>query len=83
MKTLLPKDKNRRQQVSLIENKCFILKSIIKNLNYFNLLRWNAFLKLKPLIQNISKISLTNRCLLTINRKRFNKLTGFSSHVFL
>lgn len=83
MKKLLSKDKNRLQHISLIENKCFILKSIVKNFNYFNLLRWSAFLKLKTLTQKTSKVSVTNRCLFTINKKRFNKLTGFSRHVFL
>lgn len=83
MKKLLEKDKIRRKQISLSEIKSFVLKSIMKNFNYFNLLRWNAFLKLKLLTQNTSKISITNRCLFTINKKRLNKLTGFSRHVFL
>lgn len=83
MKKLLEKDKKRRHQIISTESKHFVLKSIFKNLNYFNLLRWNAFLKLKLLTQNTSKISLKNRCLFTINKKRFNKFTGFSRHVFL
>lgn len=83
MKKLLEKDKKRRQKIIFTETKTFILKSIINNLNYFDLLRWNASLKLKKLIQTNSKTSLTSRCLFTINKKRFNKLTGFSRQVFL
>jgi ribosomal protein S14 len=83
MKKLLEKDKKLRQRLKPIENQHFVLKSIVKNFNLFILIRWNAFLKLKTLTQKNSKISTTNRCLLSINKKRFNKLTGFSRHVFL
>jgi ribosomal protein S14 len=83
MKKLLKKDKKRRFIIKKLEKKFFILNSIFKNLNFFNLLRWNAFLKLKTLSHKSSKISLSNRCLYTINRKRFNKLTTFSRQVFL
>ena len=83
MKALLEKDKFLRIQLLKIENKHFILKSIIKNFNLFILIRWNAFLKLNLLTKSKSKVSITNRCLFTYNKKRFNKLTGFSRHVFL
>lgn len=83
MKKLLEKDKKLRKHVHLLDQQHFVLKSIIKNFNIFALIRWNAFLKLKVLSEKNSKISTINRCLATINRKRFNKLTGFSRHVFL
>jgi ribosomal protein S14 len=83
MKKLIEKDKKLRNDILHKEHYHFVLKSIMKNLNFFALLRWNAYLKLKNLTQNSSKISLINRCLYTINKKRFNKLTGFSRHVFL
>jgi ribosomal protein S14 len=83
MKKLLEKDKKLRQNILKIENKHFILKSIFKNFNFFILIRWNAFIKLKALTQNYSQISIINRCLFSVNKKRFNKLTGFSRHVFL
>jgi ribosomal protein S14 len=83
MKKLLENDKNLRQQIKLEENKRFILKSISKNFNFFILIRLNAFLKLKVLTKNNSKVSITNRCLLSINKKRLNKLTTFSRHIFL
>ena len=83
MKALLEKDKFLRIQLLKIENKHFILKSIIKNFNLFILIRWKAFLKLSLLAKSQSKVSLTNRCLQSCNKKRFNKLTGFSRHIFL
>jgi ribosomal protein S14 len=69
--------------MKLIENQHFILKSIFKNFNFFTLVRWNAFLKLKLLTKNNSKVAITNRCLKGVNKKRFNKLTTFSRHIFL
>lgn len=83
MKKLLEKDKKRCFKVDKIDQKHFILKSILKNSNFLFLIRWNAFLKLKLLAKNNSKVSITNRCLLTINKKRFNKYTTFSRHIFL
>jgi hypothetical protein len=82
MKKLLEKDKKLRKRIKTIEKKHFILKSIFKNFNFFTLVRWNAFLKLKTLSKKTS-ITLSNRCLYSINKKRFNKLTFFSRHVFL
>jgi ribosomal protein S14 len=87
MKKLIEKDKKLRKSLVLTENKHFILKTIIKNSNFFILIRWNAFLQLKLLTSNINKsdykYSTTNRCLLSSNKKRFNKLTGFSRQIFL
>jgi ribosomal protein S14 len=83
MKKLIVKDKKARNYLVNIENKHFVLKSIFKNFNFFILVRWNAFLQLKILTQNLSKVSITNRCLDSVNKKRFNILTGFSRHVFL
>ena len=60
-----------------------VLKSIFKNFNFFILIRWNAFLKLNTLSKNNSNVSLSTRCLYSINKKRFNKVTPFSRHVFL
>jgi ribosomal protein S14 len=83
MQKLLQKDIKLRNRILLNEKNHFILKSIIKNFNFFILVRWNAFLKLKELTQNSSKVSVVNRCLASISKKRFSKLTGFSRHVFL
>jgi ribosomal protein S14 len=83
MKKLLQKDKNLRLQIKNQEIEHLVLKSIYKNLNYFTLIRWNAFMKLANLSNNRSKSSLINRCVYSVNKKRFNKLTNFSRHIFL
>jgi ribosomal protein S14 len=80
MKKLLTKDKILRKHFEFVEKQHFILKSISKNFNFFILMRWNALLKLKKLK---SKNKIINRCVISINKKRFNKLTNFSRHIFL
>ena len=52
-------------------------------MNFFTLIRWNAFVKLKYLAKKNSKISTVNRCFYTINKKRLNKFVNISRHVFL
>ena len=83
MKKLWVKDKKLRLNIKTVEKQQFILKSIFKNFNFFNLLRWKAFLKFKTLSKANSQISVTNRCVYTINKKRLNSSTSFSRHVFL
>lgn len=84
MKTLIIRDKKLRLRIKQFEKQHFILKSIFKNTNFFILIRWKAFLKLKSLSNlNYSKISISNRCLYTFNRKRLNILAPFSRHIFL
>ena len=83
MKKLLERDKKLRLKIKTIEKQHFILKSIFKNFNFFILIRWNAFLKLNTLTANSSQVSIAPRCLHSINKKRFNKLTTFSRHIFL
>lgn len=83
MKKLREKDKKIRTEFSKIEKQYFILKSIFHNFNFFVLIRWNSFLKLKHLTSGNSKISVTYRCLNNSNKKRFNKLTTFSRNTFL
>ena len=81
MKKLLTKDKILRKKLKTVNKKTFLFKLIIKNSNFFKLIRWNAFSKLKQL--NVSNVSMVNRCILTINKKRLNNLTNFSRHIFL
>ena len=83
MKKLFGKDKKIRLEVQKNQKNRFILTSIFKNLNFPPLLRWNSFSKLKKLNNNNYKVSLSNRCSLTVNKKRFNKFTKFSRNVFL
>jgi len=83
MKKLIKRDKKRRLNIYLIEKEYFIIKYIFNNFNLFTLVRWSASEKLKSLLKNNSKTLLINKCLISINKKRFNKLTTFSRHVFL
>lgn len=83
MKKLLAKDKKIRNQLELMDKNHLILKSIFKNLNFSTLIRWKAFENLNTLSKNINKNVLSNRCLHSINKKRFSKLTNFSRHTFL
>ena len=83
MKKLLEKDKKIRKTIYTFEKKKFVLKSISQNLNFFNLIRWKAHFNLTLLPSRSSKTFITNRCLKTIHKKKFNKLTNFSRIVFL
>ena len=47
MKKLIKKDKKLRSKIKSIEKQNHILKLIFKNSNFFTLIRWNAYLKLK------------------------------------
>jgi ribosomal protein S14 len=83
MKKLIIKDKKLRLEFKKQEKYYFILKSIFQNSNFFMLIRWNAYLRLKALSETNSKVSILPRCLYTINRKRFNSLAPFSRYVFI
>ena len=83
MKKLLEKDKRSRSRILQSETQYFIFKLIFNNLSHSLLIRWKAFAKLSNMTTNRNKIGLSNRCLISINKKRFNKLTTFSRHIFL
>ena len=83
MKKLLEKDKKNRQKIKEFEKKKFILKSISNNLNLTNLIRFNALNSINNMQKKTSKVFISNRCINTINKKKFNKLTKFSRIVFL
>ena len=83
MKKLIVKDKRLRLEVKNQEKQYFIFKSIFQNSNFFTLIRWNAYFRLKVMSETSSKISSSFRCVYTINRKRFNNLAPFSRYVFL
>jgi ribosomal protein S14 len=83
MRKLLEKDKKTRKNVYRFENFHFILKIITQNQNFFSLIRWKANSKLNNLPSRSSKTFLSNRCILTTNKKKTNKLTNFSRTVLL
>lgn len=83
MKKLAIKDKKLRNKVKSFEKTKFILKSILLNDNYFKLTRWNAAQKLSNLGSLNSESSIVNRCRETIHKKRLNKYSYYSRHVYL
>jgi ribosomal protein S14 len=83
MKKIKIKDKKARFNVKYLETQKFISKTLFNNTNFLNLLRWNSLLNLKNISLHNSKTRLSNRCILTINKKRSNKLTNYSRMVFL
>lgn len=83
MKKLLEKDKKIRKKNYHFDKKKFILKYISQNLNFFNLIRWKSNTNLYKLPIQSSKTFITNRCIKTVNKKKFNKLTNFSRMIFI
>lgn len=83
MKKIIEKDKKTRIKIKLFEKKKIILKLILFNENFFNLVRLNARILLNQLPTKSSRTFITNRCVNTIHKKKFNKLTNFSRIVFL
>ena len=82
MKKLLEKDKKIRKKVKVLEQKKFILKTISSNSLFFSLIRLNAFYFINKLSNRSSKTFVSNRCVLTQNKKRLNKLNNFSRIIF-
>ena len=80
---LIERDKKIRKNIHSFEKKRFILKIISQNQNFFSLIRWKAKYQLNTLPSTGSKTYLSNFCILTTNKKKFNKLTKFSRIVFL
>lgn len=83
MKKLFAKDKKNRKTIKQLELKHFILKQISTNSNFLRTVRWNALYNLFNMSKKSSKTLISNRCILTINKKTFNKFTSFSRIVFL
>ena len=83
MKKILAKDQKIRKAIKKFEKKKFILKSIQNNSNFCNLVRLNTFYKLSYLPVSGSKSLISNRCVETINKKKFTNTANFSRIVFL
>ena len=82
MKKLVEKDKKIRKLIKKSEKKKFILKTILNNINLPYLLRFNAFNNLNNINKKGSKTLISNRCVTTINKKKFGKLTNYSRIFF-
>jgi len=83
MKKLVIKDRSIRKVFKDFEKRRLILKQIINNLNFSYLIRFNALNSINTITKKTSKVFISNRCVKTINKKKFNKLTKFSRILFL
>lgn len=83
MKKIFARDIKNRKTVKKLELTHFILKHISTNANFIKTVRWNALYKLSNNYKNGSKTILSNRCVKTVNKKSFHKVTNFSRIVFL
>lgn len=83
MKKLLEKDKKVRKKIKKLEKKKLILKVIQNNLTLPYLFRFNASNNLNAMPKQASKTLISNRCIATINKKKFGKLTNYSRIFFL
>lgn len=81
MNKIRVKDEKNRVILNNREKIWFVLKFIFKNENFFYLTRWNACVKLTAL--DLSRSSLSNRCVFSASRKRMSYLTNFSRQVFI
>ena len=71
MKKLVEKDKKVRKKIKKLEKKKFILKIILNNINLPYLLRFNASNNLNSITKKASKTFISNRCITTVNKKKF------------
>lgn len=83
MKKLITKDRNHSLILKKINKKYFVLKSILKNKHFSIFVRNKSVLKLKKLSDLASVVSVSNKCVESINKKRFNKFTLFSRFIYL
>lgn len=83
MKKLLLKDKKLRLDLKNQEKRDYIYKIINQNSHIFNLIRRKIYHQQKSQVVIKSIVSLSPRCVFTINRKRFNKIAPFSRQFLL
>ena len=83
MKKLIEKDKKIRKKIKKLEKNKFILKIILNNINLPYLLRFNASNNFNSITKKASKTFISNRCITTVNKKKFGKFTHYSRIFFL
>ena len=82
MKKIFIKDRKNRSFTKQLELEHFILKQISNDLNFTKTTKWNSVKKLISLPKRSSKTYISNRCIKTINKKTFTKLSNFSRTIF-
>lgn len=83
MKKLIEKDKKRRKIIQKYEKTLLIFKMIRNNRNLPFIVRFNALKHINHIERNASKTFLSNRCVKTINKKKFHNRTHYSRIFFL
>ena len=84
MKKIVIKDKQKRRFFYKQEKQYFILNLISKNLKIKKIVRLNVIEKKHDnFFLNTFKTQFVNKCTLTANKKRTNKITNFSRIEFL
>lgn len=83
MKKLIVKDKKVRLKLYKNEKLHIVLFSIVKNFNFSFSVRENAKTQLKKLNTECSLTKISNRCIKTANKKKWNNFTKYSRHKFL
>jgi ribosomal protein S14 len=83
MKKLLEKDKKIRKEIKRLEKQKLVFTIIQNNLNLPYLVRFNSSNNLHKITKKASKTLISNRCVATINKRKFGKLTRYSRIFFL
>lgn len=83
MKKLIVQDKKLRINIKTLEKKKLILKIVLNNKNFPDLLRLNAVNRCSIITNKVSQTRISNRCSYTASKKKFNKMTHFSRHYFI
>lgn len=78
---LYGRDNKLRVLLKAEEKTKTVMKLISNNVNLITSVRWNALKILQK--TNKSYVNLSNRCLFSVNKKRFNKRSSFSRHIYL
>ena len=78
MKKLIEKDKKIRKEIKKLEKLFFILKMIQNNLNLPYITQFKASYRLNKIQKKASKTKISNRCIATINKKKFGKFSNYS-----
>jgi ribosomal protein S14 len=83
MKNQIYKDKNKRILNFTLDNKKFVLKSILKNASVSKLIAYNSNLNFTEFSKSYYSSVLVNRCVLTGRSKRAQRLFRVSRLAFL
>lgn len=75
------KDKTLRKNFKNFNKRYFLLKLLIKNCNIFFLTRVNIVFFVNQFKNHF--VSMSDRCVISFNKKKFNKFTLFSRMILL